>query len=200
MLLCFLSRFRQRVLHDRQCHRLSVRSFFPLQMHSSLGRSCRGSPVSSRPPSQGSSPSRPSSPEPQAPDEPDSSRQWALIVAAVAGLVYLTTLPGDMVYDDIVAVKENRDVRSYTPLVNVFKNDFWGTPIHKVCRQTGRRPPDRRVSQVWWNNSSLRPTFEKRLFLLRFIEFKKRLCILDQWNLFFSTVRGSILLALVRVV
>lgn len=53
-------------------------------------------------------------------------------MAAIAGFVYLTTLPGDMVYDDVVAVKENTDVRSYTPLVNVFKNDFWGTPIYKV--------------------------------------------------------------------
>ncbi|XP_022653435.1 transmembrane and TPR repeat-containing protein 3-like isoform X3 [Varroa jacobsoni] len=110
------------------------------KMHSSLGRSYRGSPVSSRPPSQGSSPSRPPSPEPPAPDEPDSFRPWTLVVAAIAGFVYLTTLPGDMVYDDVVAVKENTDVRSYTPLVNVFKNDFWGTPIYKEQSHKSYRP------------------------------------------------------------
>lgn len=36
------------------------------------------------------------------------------------------------VFDDISAIKDNRDLRPHTPLLNVFFNDFWGTPMHKV--------------------------------------------------------------------
>lgn len=36
------------------------------------------------------------------------------------------------VFDDISAIKENRDLRPHTPLSNIFFNDFWGTPMHKV--------------------------------------------------------------------
>lgn len=59
---------------------------------------------------------------------------WASVIAVVAAVVYLTAIPGDMVYDDVIAVKENRDVRPHSPVLNIFRNDFWGTPIHKVSR------------------------------------------------------------------
>lgn len=36
------------------------------------------------------------------------------------------------VFDDISAIKDNRDLRPHTPLKNIFFNDFWGTPMHKV--------------------------------------------------------------------
>ncbi|RZF38686.1 hypothetical protein LSTR_LSTR003492 [Laodelphax striatellus] len=44
------------------------------------------------------------------------------------------------VFDDISAIKENRDLRPHTPLKNVFLNDFWGTPMHKEQSHKSYRP------------------------------------------------------------
>lgn len=56
----------------------------------------------------------------------------AAIVAISAFAVYLNSLNCGFVFDDISAIKDNRDLRPHTPLKNVFYNDFWGTPMHKV--------------------------------------------------------------------
>lgn len=56
----------------------------------------------------------------------------AALVAAAAFAVYLNSLGCGFVFDDISAIKDNRDLRPHTPLKNVFFNDFWGTPMHKV--------------------------------------------------------------------
>ncbi|VVC91723.1 unnamed protein product [Leptidea sinapis] len=53
-----------------------------------------------------------------------------LILACI--LVYHNCLYCGFVFDDISAIKENRDLRPQTPISNIFLNDFWGTPIHKV--------------------------------------------------------------------
>lgn len=55
----------------------------------------------------------------------------ALLVLACV-VVYHNCLYCGFVFDDISAIKENRDLRPQTPLANIFLNDFWGTPIHKV--------------------------------------------------------------------
>lgn len=44
------------------------------------------------------------------------------------------------VFDDISAIKENRDLRPHTPLKNVFLNDFWGTPMYKEQSHKSYRP------------------------------------------------------------
>ncbi|XP_028967817.1 protein O-mannosyl-transferase TMTC3 [Galendromus occidentalis] len=103
------------------------------------GKTWRVSPASSRAPSEGSNSSRCSSPEP-APDEPCRHRTWASLIAIVAAVVYLTATPGDMVYDDVIAVKENRDIRPHSPMQNIFRNDFWGTPIQKEHSHKSYRP------------------------------------------------------------
>ena len=56
----------------------------------------------------------------------------AVVVCAAALGVYLNSLGCGFVFDDISAIKDNRDLRPHTPLKNVFFNDFWGTPMHKV--------------------------------------------------------------------
>ncbi len=33
------------------------------------------------------------------------------------------------VFDDVSAVRDNKDLRSSTPLWEIFRNDFWGTPV-----------------------------------------------------------------------
>lgn len=45
---------------------------------------------------------------------------------------YYNSLYCDFVFDDISAIKDNRDLKPQTPIWNIFYNDFWGTPMHKV--------------------------------------------------------------------
>lgn len=55
----------------------------------------------------------------------------ALIVATCLGCYY-NSLNCGFVFDDISAIKENKDLRPHTPWRNIFANDFWGTPMQKV--------------------------------------------------------------------
>lgn len=66
-------------------------------------------------------------------DVPEAPRRGlgAILVLACV-LVYHNCLYCGFVFDDISAIKDNRDLRPQTPISNIFLNDFWGTPIHKV--------------------------------------------------------------------
>ncbi|XP_001601753.2 protein O-mannosyl-transferase Tmtc3 [Nasonia vitripennis] len=64
----------------------------------------------------------------------------AAVVAATAFACYLNSLGCGFVFDDISAIKDNRDLRPHTPLKNVFFNDFWGTPMHKEQSHKSYRP------------------------------------------------------------
>ncbi|GFY38252.1 transmembrane and TPR repeat-containing protein 3 [Trichonephila inaurata madagascariensis] len=55
----------------------------------------------------------------------------AVVLVSLVALCYRNSLWGDMVFDDLAAVRDNRDLRPHSPLVNLFRNDFWGTPLHK---------------------------------------------------------------------
>lgn len=61
-------------------------------------------------------------------------------VALVAVGCYLNALGGDFVHDDIPAVVRNKDVIVQTPWTSVFKDDFWGTPMHDVNSHKSYRP------------------------------------------------------------
>lgn len=54
------------------------------------------------------------------------------IIALTCVLCYYNSLHCGFVFDDISAIKENRDLRPHSPLRNIFLNDFWGTPMQKV--------------------------------------------------------------------
>jgi len=56
----------------------------------------------------------------------------SLLVLLVA-VCYYNSLPCGFVFDDMSAIRDNKDLRPETPMVNLFWNDFWGTPMHKVC-------------------------------------------------------------------
>lgn len=56
----------------------------------------------------------------------------SLVILIISLLCYSNSLNCGFVFDDISAIKENRDLRPHVPLKNIFLNDFWGTPIHKV--------------------------------------------------------------------
>ncbi|XP_047545699.1 protein O-mannosyl-transferase Tmtc3 isoform X3 [Vanessa atalanta] len=80
-------------------------------------------------------------PSQAAEDMPETPRRGlgAILVLACI-LVYHNCLYCGFVFDDISAIKENRDLRPQTPISNIFLNDFWGTPIHKEQSHKSYRP------------------------------------------------------------
>eukprot|EP00730_Choanoeca_flexa_P015250 TRINITY_DN6961_c0_g1_i3.p1 TRINITY_DN6961_c0_g1~~TRINITY_DN6961_c0_g1_i3.p1 ORF type:complete len:622 (+),score=148.13 TRINITY_DN6961_c0_g1_i3:62-1927(+) len=51
------------------------------------------------------------------------------IVGIVAGLVYINSLHGEFVFDDLPAIRDNQDVNpSKTHWTHVFEDNFWGQP------------------------------------------------------------------------
>ncbi len=61
-----------------------------------------------------------------------------LFVAACA--VYWNALSCGFVFDDVSAIKENKDLRPRTPLKDLFRNDFWGTPMVAERSHKSYRP------------------------------------------------------------
>jgi hypothetical protein len=59
----------------------------------------------------------------------------SVIVCAVAAAAYWNALQCGFVFDDISAIKDNKDLRPHTPVSNLFFNDFWGTLMTKVRRK-----------------------------------------------------------------
>lgn len=62
------------------------------------------------------------------------------LVTLVAVICYVNGLNGDFVHDDIPAVTMNKDVLALSPVSEVFKNDFWGTPMADVNSHKSYRP------------------------------------------------------------
>uniref|UniRef100_T1J5F1 Uncharacterized protein n=1 Tax=Strigamia maritima TaxID=126957 RepID=T1J5F1_STRMM len=56
---------------------------------------------------------------------------YAGVVFFTCVACYLNSLRCGFVFDDMSAVKENKDLRPHTPIMNLFFNDFWGTAMHK---------------------------------------------------------------------
>ena len=55
-------------------------------------------------------------------------------------LVYLNTLRGDFVHDDIPAIVNNPDVNGKHSVLELFSNDFWGEPMSSVTSHKSYRP------------------------------------------------------------
>jgi hypothetical protein len=64
--------------------------------------------------------------------------QTALFLVCVA--VYWNSLPCDFVFDDVTAIRDNRDLRPHVPVRNLLRNDFWGTPMHREQSHKSYRP------------------------------------------------------------
>ncbi|KPP61924.1 transmembrane and TPR repeat-containing protein 3-like [Scleropages formosus] len=61
----------------------------------------------------------------------------------LAGVVlgcYWNSLSCGFVFDDVSAILDNKDLRPSTPLVNLFLNDFWGTPMSEERSHKSYRP------------------------------------------------------------
>jgi hypothetical protein len=53
---------------------------------------------------------------------------------------YWNSLSGDLVHDDVFAIRDNQDVRPHTPLIDIFTNDFWGKPMSDPTSHKSYRP------------------------------------------------------------
>ena len=53
---------------------------------------------------------------------------------------YLNRLSGELVHDDIFAVRDNQDLRSSTPIVQLLRDDFWGDPMRSAVSHKSYRP------------------------------------------------------------
>lgn len=49
-------------------------------------------------------------------------------------------MQGEFVFDDVTAVRDNRDLRPHVSIRNIFNNDFWGTPMTKEQSHKSYRP------------------------------------------------------------
>lgn len=68
--------------------------------------------------------------------------EWCVYVAValVATGCYLNALGGDFVHDDIPAVVRNKDVLASSSVVNILRDDFWGTPMQDPNSHKSYRP------------------------------------------------------------
>ncbi|XP_075234795.1 protein O-mannosyl-transferase TMTC1-like [Lycorma delicatula] len=55
-------------------------------------------------------------------------------------LLYSNSLHGDFVHDDIPAIVRNQDVLGSSPLLQLFLDDFWGTPMSDAFSHKSYRP------------------------------------------------------------
>ena len=53
----------------------------------------------------------------------------SVVLIVLSTSCYINALWGEFVFDDIIAVMENLDVRPETPLAKVFEHDFWGQSL-----------------------------------------------------------------------
>lgn len=72
----------------------------------------------------------------------DEGHTWRVyvIVSFIAIASYVNGLCGEFVHDDIPAVVRNKDVLALNPITDVFKNDFWGTPMADINSHKSYRP------------------------------------------------------------
>jgi len=63
-----------------------------------------------------------------------------LSIALLAATAYSNTHHCDFVFDDVSAIKDNRDMRPSTPWSDLLANDFWGTPMVAERSHKSYRP------------------------------------------------------------
>jgi len=65
---------------------------------------------------------------------------WSVSAVLLGLSCYFNSLRGELVHDDVFAIKENGDILPSTPLSLVFSNDFWGEPMRSVTSHKSYRP------------------------------------------------------------
>ena len=56
-----------------------------------------------------------------------------LIIFISVYVAYYPSLDAELVFDDEIAIIKNPDVKLNSSLLNLFRNDYWGTPLNSVC-------------------------------------------------------------------
>lgn len=79
---------------------------------------------------------------PKAVQETSKTMQCVLymFVVAAASSCYIKTLFGDLVHDDIFAIKYNADIKPETPIMDLFSHDYWGEAIENSFSHKSFRP------------------------------------------------------------
>ena len=57
---------------------------------------------------------------------------YSAILCVTVAVCYLKALDCGFCFDDVSAIIDNKDLRPRTPIINLFWNDFWGTPMRMV--------------------------------------------------------------------
>ncbi|CAL7943080.1 unnamed protein product [Xylocopa violacea] len=70
---------------------------------------------------------------------PDVPLLFSLIIIVTLSLCFVNSYNGEFVFDDSEAIVHNEDVQT-TPLIDVFKNDFWGTRLTYKQSHKSYRP------------------------------------------------------------
>ncbi|CAL8141337.1 unnamed protein product [Orchesella dallaii] len=68
------------------------------------------------------------------------SQLYSAVIVITCALCYYNSLNCGFVFDDVSAIRDNRDLRPHTPLKNLFFNDFWGTSMQKEQSHKSYRP------------------------------------------------------------
>ena len=63
-----------------------------------------------------------------------------LVACLVSLSCYLNGLRGELVHDDIFAVRDNQDLRPSSPISNLLVDDFWGEPMSSPTSHKSYRP------------------------------------------------------------
>ena len=63
-----------------------------------------------------------------------------LLPSWVGCVIYLNSMHGDMVHDDIPAVLKNADVNGKNPWYKSLSNDFWGNAMSDITSHKSYRP------------------------------------------------------------
>ncbi|XP_014210531.1 transmembrane and TPR repeat-containing protein 1-like isoform X2 [Copidosoma floridanum] len=89
------------------------------------------------------------------------SAGWRVYLAVgLVGLgAYLNSLHGDFVHDDVPAILRNRDVLAQSPLGQLLRDDFWGTPMHDPNSHKSYRPLTTLTFRLNYLAAGLRPSW-----------------------------------------
>lgn len=66
--------------------------------------------------------------------------KWSFLPLLFGVVCYINSLEGDLVHDDIFAIKENFDLLPSTPISRLFMNDFWGESMSSETSHKSYRP------------------------------------------------------------
>ena len=69
-----------------------------------------------------------------------SPARCTAVAAGIITICYWNSLQGGLVHDDIFAIRDNKDVRPETPIVELFSHDFWGKPMSSNVSHKSYRP------------------------------------------------------------